>query len=598
MVSEPIGYFTFVLHSHIPYVLGHGRWPHGTDWLNEAAAESYIPILNILNKLVEEGISPHLTLSLSPVLVEQLADVRFKDEFIFYLKNKIEYAIDDRKYFLSIGKNHLADLAKYWENFYNGILNDFQTKYDGDLIHAFRKLQEEGHIELITCAATHAYLPLLSQDTSIQAQIKIAIEVHTHHFKTRPNGIWLPECGYRPSYLWTPPITDSEAGKRPILRKGIEEFLAENRLSFFFIDSHLLSGGKAIGVYLQRFEALRKLWGIFTEQYKPLDEIEDEPKSPYQVYLVSSHPQSRHFQAHPVAIYTRDPKTALQVWSGEHGYPGDSYYLEFHKKHFPGGHRYWRVTKAKSDLAEKQEYLPEKAQERVKEHASHFVSLVEETLKTAYQKNKKPNILCAPFDTELFGHWWFEGPNWLYYVLKNIAQNSEKSGIALTTASRYLEIANPVKVISIPEGSWGEGGFHYIWLNEWTSWIWKHIYDAEVIMQDLIEVYGKRKDPLLINVLKLAAVELLLLQSSDWPFLISTWSAKDYAETRVCEHYQNFMQLRNLAEKIGETGKIDEQDLNFIKDCQERCPLFRDITIDLTWLNELEYSSSVYHGDR
>lgn len=576
----PIGYFTLVLHSHMPYVSGHGKEPHGTDWLHEAAAESYIPILNILNQLVEEGISPKLSLGISPVLAEQLADPSFKEEFIKYLEEKIDSAIDDRSHFLTYHHAQLANLAKFWQEFYDKTLEDFQVKYNADLVGAFKKLQDDGHIEIITCAATHGYFPLLSQDTSLQAQTKMAVRSYTRLFGRAPRGMWLPECAYRPRYTWTPPVS-SKAGRRPYLRKGTEEFLAENGIQYFMIDAHLLKGGKAIGVYLQRFEALRKLWGAFSSQYQTLPE--DEEKTPHQAYRVSSNGNTTN----PVAVLTRDPETAAQVWSGEHGYPGDGNYLDFHKKHFPGRHRYWRVTSSKADLADKLEYDPKSAAVRIPENAAHFVKLVQDRLKIEFQKTGKPGILCAPFDTELFGHWWFEGPQFLYHVLKGIAETSEESGVKLATGSEFLDSVKPEKTIAIPEGSWGEGGFHYIWLNEWTQWTWKHIYDAEVELQELIEEYGNNPDTRIQEVLKQCARELLLLQESDWQFLISTWSARDYAEMRLIQHHQNFVRLTLLVEHLAKGSQIDSGEWNFYLDCAKQDRLFPDI--ELNWFKETEH---------
>lgn len=165
------GYFSFVLHSHIPYVLAHGRWPHGTDWLSEACAETYIPILNILNQLVREGIEPRITIGLTPVLCEQLASTDFKDEFNSYLKQKIEAAKEDIKEFTKYGEKQYLSMAQNWLTFYQTISHDFNHRYNQNLVSAFKQLQDSGYIEIITCAATHGYLPLLKEETSIQGQI-------------------------------------------------------------------------------------------------------------------------------------------------------------------------------------------------------------------------------------------------------------------------------------------------------------------------------------------------------------------------------------------------------------------------------------------
>ena len=576
MKKNPKGSFTFVLHTHLPYVIAHGRWPHGMDWLNEASAESYIPLLNILNELVEEGYSPKLTIGISPVLTEQLADESFKDEFSSYLHQKIEAAEQNIDEFQRYSRKNLLNLAYMWKGHYQKIKSDFENRYKKDLVGAFKKLQDDGYIEIITSAATHGYLPLLSLDESVQAQIKLGVEINKKYYDKKPKGIWLPECAYRPRYKWSPPV-DSGSKKEGYLRKGIEEFLSENGIDYFIIDNALLRGGKAIGVYVDRFEALKQLWGRFEKEYQPREEEFD--KTPREVYLVSSGEGKK-----PVAIFTRDPDTGLQVWSGEWGYPGDGNYLDFHKKHFPGGLRYWKVTSAKSDLADKMEYFPPDAQARIQENSSHFKGLIKGLLLKYNKETSKKGIVCAPYDCELFGHWWFEGPQFLKLVLKSIEEDPE---VELTTCSQFLNEAKPTKVISIPEGSWGEGGYHYIWLNQWTEWTWRHIYEDEKRMQKLASEFGETKDDNLLKILKQAARELLLLQASDWQFLISTWSARDYAELRISEHHNNFNRLCDMAERYGRGQWVDPGEWTFLGDCEAKDKLFEDIKLE--WLAKVEY---------
>lgn len=572
-----LGSFTFVLHSHLPYVIAHGKWPHGMDWLNEATAETYIPILNVLYELVEEGYSPKMTIGITPILSEQLADPTFKEELSIYLEQKVKSAEDDIIEFQRYKKENLLKLAIIWKEYYNKIKDNFENKYKRDLIGAFKKLQDDGYIELITCAATHGYLPLLSQDTSVQAQIKLGVQVHQKYFGKKPRGIWLPESAYRPRYDWMPPV-ETSLGKQSYLRKGIDEFLSENEIDYFFIDSALLKGGKAIGVYIDRFEALKQLWGQFEKHYEPRDEEFD--KTPRELYLVNSGGEGKK----PVAVFTRDPETGLQVWSGEWGYPGDGNYLDFHKKHFPGGHRYWKVTSAKSDLADKMEYYPPDVERIVTENAAHFKGLVKKLLVEYYQKTKKKGIVCAPYDAELFGHWWFEGTRFLKLVLQYISDDPE---IELTTCSKFLDESKPNQVISIPEGSWGEGGYHYIWLNEWTEWTWKHIYEDELWMHRLADKFKDDTDENLSRILKQLARELLLLQASDWQFLISTWSARDYAELRLSEHHNNFVKLASMAERYARGDEVNEGDWRFLEDCEKRDKVFSDL--NLKWWADLEY---------
>lgn len=575
---KKIGSFTFVLHSHLPYVLSHGRWPHGTDWLNEAAAETYIPLLNIFHRLISEGISPKVTLGLTPVLTEMLASQSFKTEFKAYLGQKLEAAGKDITEFETLGQPDFVRVAKMWRDFYRNIYKDFVEKYEQNLVRAFAELQNQGHIEIITCGATHGYFPLLSQDISIQAQVKQAVASYKRHFGKQPRGIWLPECAYRPGYKWSPPV-DTGKKKESYNRKGVEEFLSENRIEYFFIDAHLLKGGKAIGVYLDRFDALQNLWARFSEQYKPLPE--NAEKTPHKTYWVGSASKDKM----PVAIFTRDSKTGLQVWSGEWGYPGDGNYLDFHKKRFPGGMKYWRVTGAKADLADKEKYVPEAAYARIGEQANHFKELIKANLSEHLNSRSEPGIVVSPYDAELFGHWWFEGPEWLYSVIKAVHADGS---VDLVTAGEYLDKQRPTEVISLPEGSWGEGGYHWIWLNEMNQWTWKHIYEAEEEMIKLARQYGDKKDDALLqDILKQAARELLILEASDWQFLISTFSAKDYAEARIVRHYEDFKRLAEIARIKGKGSELSENDRNFLDMCQKRDDLFPDI--DIAWFKELEF---------
>ncbi len=573
------GRLTLVLHSHLPYVLSHGRWPHGTDWLCEAAAETYLPILGMLQELVSEGYRPKLTVGLSPVLCEQLADVEFKDEFIRYLNQKIAAARQDSREFYKYDQKNMLTNAQRWESFYERTLEQF-ADLGQDILFEFRRLQDEGHLEIITCGATHGYFPLLSRDESLQAQVKAAVKNYEKHFGCRPRGIWLPECGYRPRYQWLPPVPIKD---RPdsYLRKGAEEFLSENGLDFFIIDSALLKGGKSVGMYIDRFDALRVLWGQFEKQYQPREEEFD--KTPRDIYLVGSDTESKK----PTAIFTRDPETGLLVWSGEHGYPGDGHYLDFHKKRFPGGLRYWAVTSAKSDLADKVEYHRDSALGRVEENAAHYAGTAEEVLSRYHRESGRAGILVAPYDAELFGHWWFEGPLFLKKVIRQVCDSQT---IELTFLSEELDRRRPTQVVSIPEGSWGQGNHHYIWLNQHTDWTWVHIYDAEARMCELARYWldhPESRTERLESVLKQAARELMLLSASDWQFLISTFAARDYAELRLSEHYDDFKRLATLADKLIEGKELSDGEWQYYLDCAARDTLFPELELD--WFARVEF---------
>ncbi len=573
------GYFAFVLHSHLPYVLSHGRWPHGTDWLCEAAAETYLPLIRILEELIGDGLRPKLTIGLSPVLCEQLADNSFKEEFIVYLNQKIKAAEHDAEEFYKYDQQNMLETAHLWESFYRTNL-EFFNNIGQDILYEFKKLQDNGYLEIITCGATHGYYPLLSRDESLQAQTKMAVKSYRRHFGREPRGIWLPECAYRPRYEWSPPVPIG-GSQQPYLRKGADEFLTENGLEFFIVDSALLRGGKSIGVYIDRFEALKLLWGQFEKSYQP--RAEEKDKTPRDVYLISSSPEGKR----PTAIFTRDPETGLLVWSGEHGYPGDGHYVDFHKKRFPGGHRYWAVTSSKADLADKLEYHHPSALERVKENAAHFSAKAQELLATYNSDTDEKGILVAPYDAELFGHWWFEGPLFLKSVLADLCQSKT---VELTFLSEDLDRRKPTQIISIPEGSWGQGNHHYIWLNEHTAWTWKHIYECEATMSRLAGWWmdnPDRRDGELESLLKQLARELMLLSASDWQFLISTFAARDYAELRLAEHYEDFKRIAVMADKKISGQTIQRGEWQFFEDCRKRDCLFEDIEIE--WFGRVEF---------
>ena len=556
MTSAKSGSFTFVLHSHLPWVLHHGTWPHGVDWLNEAAAETYLPLWRLLHERAARRRPLGVTLGLSPVLCEQLAHPDFHSEFTAYLDQKIGAAADDRAYFSRTGEAALAALAERWERFYRTSLEDFMGPRGPNLVARFRRLEEDGAIEIITCGATHGYFPLLGSDAAIEGQVRTARAAHRRHFGRDPRGIWLPECGYRPAGPWTSPL-DPQAP--PVQRRGVEQIVADQSLRYFFVDTHLLSGGKPLGVYADRFDALRHV----------VAEVGGEPTTaerlPYRPY--------RAGRAAEVACFGRDAVTAVQVWSGEHGYPGDPAYLDFHKKRFPGGHRYWAVTHPRADLAHKLVYQPGRAEARAPEHAAHFVGLLKNVLGEAASRQTAAPVVCAMFDTELFGHWWFEGPRFVASVLDQL----EAAGIEPVSAGEYLERHPPREAVEMPEGSWGDGGRHQVWLNDDTRWTWGPIHAAEARFERLAgEAAGVASEPLLERLMRQAGRELLLLEASDWQFLITTFAARDYAELRLAEHSESFERLAALAARRLSGGLLSEADEAFVTECERRDPLFPD----------------------
>src|SRR5262249_12344225 len=284
-----------------------------------------------------------------------------------------------------------------------------------------------------------------------------------------------------------------------------EGVLARPALAFFGAASHLVAAGKPVFLY-RDYTPARK------EMTEPIPAIPvNEARSPYAPYRVASRGGSRSAIA-----FIRDPRTTLQVWSRDQGYPGEYAYLEFHKKHFPGGLRLWRITDNRNDLGRKIPYDPKLAAEKAGLQASHFVRLVRDTAEAATKADGKPTMICSPYDAELFGHWWFEGPMWL----EHIAREMPGAGGTPGTVGEALEVVPPRATLSLPEGSWGEGGDHRVWLNRDTEWTWDRLYSAEAEWTQHLNA-GIDGHPDLSRVLTQAARELLLLEASDWQFLIT-----------------------------------------------------------------------------
>jgi 1,4-alpha-glucan branching enzyme len=555
-MPKPVGNLIFTLHTHLPFVLNHGRWPHGSDWLSEVAVESYLPLLRTLSRLAADDITPTVTINISPVLSEQLASPIFQEEVAAFLTQRLESCQESRRYFADNHQDDLVALCDYWKAFYEEARSQLDA-LGGDVLGAFQGLADREAIELITTAATHGYLPLLSRDESLDLQMRVAVAAHTRHFGRPPRGVWLPECAYRPRYEWTFPV-GPRSGKVRYRRGGVEEILAQHHLAYFFTDIHLVRGGRALSAYRDYYPRLRTVAGPETLFHRRGE------RTPYASYRVASRGAGGDATA-----FVRDPETTLQVWSRDVGYPGDGWYLEFHKRHFPGGLRFWRVTHSKSDLADKQVYNPQMADERVQAHAEHFTTVVRDVLTRYAAEAGHPGILCSPFDTELFGHWWYEGPRWLDRVFRRLTD----VGVQPVTAGQYNERAPAAQTITLLEGSWGEGGDHRVWLNKDTEWTWEMVYQAEEDFWAFIAATPWQRSPLLRKVVAQLGRELLLLEASDWQFLITTWSARNYAETRFAEHYADFARLLDLAKRAHGGGTLSWEDEEFLggKEKQDFC---------------------------
>ncbi len=485
------GAAAFVLHTHLPYCRLAGRWPHGEEWLHEAMLECYLPLTRAFQQLAAEGIEDlGVTIDVTPVLGEQLADATIREHFRDYMAGQIARAQADIHRFKAEGDSR-ASIAAFHLERYLGIQGYYERELGGDLLGALADLEAHGAIELATSAATHAYLPLLSSDDAVRFQIETGIQSHRRLFGREPRAFWLPECAYRP---------------------GIERELDAAGVRVFFTESHLVAGG------LPRTSART---GIYERvPTGPPAASHTAAGSTFEAYTVAD---SR------VAVLARNERTGAQVWSAAEGYPGDAAYREFHKKDDQSGLRYWRVTGPAADLGEKDVYDPRAAATQASAHAAHFRAVVREEMTRYEAQSGRPGIVLSAYDTELFGHWWLEGVQWLAAAIRGMAADPE---IDLASATNVIQRCPPERAITLRAGSWGAGGDDRTWNNPETSWMWSAIAQREARARALLESEhpGARQ----------LARELLLLESSDWEFLVTTGQAREYAEGRFREHAGRF----------------------------------------------------------
>lgn len=511
------GSFCLVLHSHIPYVRKAGRWPFGEEWVHEAMLETYLPLAMLLDRWERDKLNASITLGLTPVLLEQLADGHMRENFQAYLDDKIRRAKEDvgrfRKRREPPFEKSAADALAHFER-----LRVFLREgCRGGLLAALRRFQDAGLVEIMTSPASHAYLPLLSRDSSIQGQLLAGLHVTQKYFGRRAQGMWLPECAYRPAL--TVSVTRNESYSRPPL----DDFLASLGMRYFLVDTQAIEGGEAG-------------WGGMTHGlYNAEDtslhggDLEPTQRSVFRPYLTRA----------GVAVLGRHRRAGLQVWSGEVGYPADGDYREFHKRDDQSGLQYWRITSKDTPLGSKKVYDPAAALAKAEIHAAHFAGLVEKLCADHFVESEERGVLVASYDTELFGHWWHEGMVWLDRTVRLLARNQ---AVEVTNLSAYLDQAPAVEVVDLPESSWGRGGKHEVWQNEKVNWMWDDIHAAELAMEELLNAHPSPTEAE-ERLLRQAARELMLMQSSDWPFLVTTHQAEEYAAERFKSHAERFERL-------------------------------------------------------
>jgi 1,4-alpha-glucan branching enzyme len=504
--------FVLTLHSHLPYVMNHGRWPHGSDWIAEAAIDTYLPLIETLRAMEADGITAPVTIGFTPVLANQLASDAFRDELELYFEQRLAHCDEAPASLIDTGDTHLIPLVDYWRDRLLRLRTLFRSM-NGDIVSVFRDFEARGRLEIIGSAATHGFLPLLARDESVQLQLDVGRREHRRLFGRAPRGCWLPECAYRPRGPWKPLPNAPETGVRP----GIEEYLADAGFQFFFADAHMARAGSPLGLYGQ-------VVANELEHVASTDARWEATRTPYRAYRVTS-----AYTPETVTAFIRDPESSAQVWSRFQGYPGDGRYLEFHKIRWPGGLRLWRVTGNSVDLGQKEPYDPLTASSMTSAHGAHFASLLA-TIAATHPVQRR-GVVVAPFDTELFGHWWYEGPQFLGNVYRALRDQPD---VRPVTASRHLDTFRTRTGVRLAAGSWGANGDFSMWLNSQTAFMWPRIWDLETrfwtIAREAIEL------PSAHEALAQAARELLLVQSSDWQFIVSTGAVTDYGIRRFSGH--------------------------------------------------------------
>jgi 1,4-alpha-glucan branching enzyme len=503
--------YALVLHSHLPYVRGAGRWPHGEEWVHEAILGTYVPLLVLLHDLRAEGVRYRITIGLTPTLIEQLADPDICARFLTYVDDQIRRAELDAWDFGVAGASARQAVAEFYRGSYTRLKHAFVQRFGQDIVGAFADLARTGEVEILTSGATHGYLPLLDE-RSVEAQLSVGRASTKRLTGLEPTGIWLPECAYRP---------------------GLERALERHGLTHFFTDAALMRG-REVGVAAKPFRSRRaERWsGAGATPVAVLDAKEpliDPAVDLFRPYLVADS---------GVAAVSRHPEISGQVWSAAQGYPGDPFYREFHRKDDRSGLRYWRVTDMTVDLGNKAEYVVGLAADRVREHARHFVASVRAELAAHRASAGQDGMVVTTFDSELFGHWWFEGIDWLGLILRGLGD------IATTVADR-LEAEPPRERVALAEGSWGKNNDHSTWLAPQTEWMWQGIHEAASRVRPVAD--DPPRDAFRKRAADQALRELLLLESSDWPFLVTTGQAGDYAAERFRSHAQRLGRSLELA---------------------------------------------------
>ncbi len=496
------GYLSIILHAHLPYVRHpeHERFLE-EEWFYEAITETYIPLIKVFDSLVRDGVDFRITMSLTPTLLSMMTDPLLQTRYVRHLDRLIELSEREMARTKSGGAFH--PLSQMYHTFFLEARELFCNRYQKNLAQAFKIFEDLGKLEIITCGATHGFLPLHEiSPQAVRAQVRVGVQTHERILGRRPRGIWLPECGFYP---------------------GLDEILKEEGIRFFIVDTH--------GVL---FASPRPKFGIFAP-----------------VYCRSG-----------VAAFGRDTESSKGVWSAEEGYPGDADYREFYRdigfdldydyirpylngdgSRVNTGIKYYRITGPGNH---KELYAAEAARQKAAAHAGNFMFNREKQIEHLEALMGQKPLIVSPYDAELFGHWWFEGPLWLDFLFRKI--HYDQNTLRLITPTEYLERYPRNQVVTPSMSSWGYNGYAEVWLNGSNDWIYRHLHKAA---ERMVESATKRPnaDGLEKRVLNQMARELLLAQSSDWAFIMKTGTHRSYAIQRTKNHLERFSRLWSDIEK-------------------------------------------------
>lgn len=455
-----------VLHTHMPFLKGAGRWPVGEEWLFQAWGEAYLPVLDVLDRQAAAGRRSVATIGLTPLVVRQMEDPGLLERFHAWLGHALLRA---EMLAANAGEAEDRDLrrraASTWWGHHKAILDSFEAR-GCELVPSLRNLAAAGTIEVLGGPATHPYLPL-HDDTTVHAQVCLGLDEAERTLDVRPDGIWLPECAYRP---------------------GLEDVLAGCGVNHLMLDGPtiLQAGG---------FPAIRRAWTLGDSS---------------------------------VCALGRDLEVSYRVWSPTGGYPGHGAYREYHRWEWETGMKLWRVTDKAVPQAEKEWYEPELVQAAIDAQVGDFTALLRQSV------HADGDAVVACYDTELFGHWWLEGPRWLETLLDRVADDDI---LTATTTAGYLRGVGTAGALAPPAGSWGLRKDFSIWDNDATAHIWKELAELDGRFRDaLARWHAESATTLQGRLLVQACRELYLAQCSDWPFMIGHDKSVDYARERFAVH--------------------------------------------------------------